>query len=299
MLVNLRREYVAAITSGSQLLLLVWAFQARSAAVWAGVTAAIGAISLAAWISARRRLRALADTPTSRIASAAQGYVELRGTGRALDGLQVLSPLTGLPCLWYRYRLERRDSENRWKTVSVEESDGSFLIDDGSARCLVDIDGAEILTIHHDTRLRERERDTVWTLLIGDTVHALGDFRTLGAQDPDLDLKRDVSDLLAEWKRDRVALLKRFDLDRDGTISLREWELARQAALREVRATHREVRAGADLHTLRKPVDGRLFLLSNLDPDRLLRRYRLWSFAHLTFFFVALAALAWMWRLRA
>jgi len=55
------------------------------------------------------------------------------------------SPLNGLPCLWYRYRLEQRDNDNRWKTVSVEESDGSFLLDDGSARCLVDIEGVPMI----------------------------------------------------------------------------------------------------------------------------------------------------------
>lgn len=295
-LVTLRREYAAALTSGSQALLVVVGMQAGSRAVWTLVVAAIGAISLMAWMSARRRERAFADTPTSRVASAAQGYVELRGVGRALDGLQVRSPLNGLPCLWYRYRLERRDSDNRWKTVSVEESDGSFLLDDGSAQCLVDIEGAEILTSHRDTRFRGQERDTVWTLLIGDAIHVLGQFRTLGSQDHDLDVRRDVAALLADWKRDRAGLMKRFDADGDGTISMAEWEAARRAALREVTATHRDLRASAELHTLAAPTDGRLFLVSNLDPDRLRFRYRIWSFVHLGLFFAALPILPWLGR---
>jgi hypothetical protein len=43
---------------------------------------------------------------------------------------------------------------------------------------------------------------------------------------------------------------------------------------------------------MRQPSDGRLYLISNLPPDKLCRRYRLWSLAHLLIFFGALAGLA-------
>ena len=77
-----------------------------------------------------------------------------------------------------------------------------------------------------------------------------------------------------------------FDLDRDGTISLKEWELARMQAIREVRKRQLEQtgRQTEGVHLLRKPGDNRLFLLSNEMPDALGRRYLWWSWAHLTAF---------------
>ena len=81
-------------------------------------------------------------------------------------------------------------------------------------------------------------------------------------------------------------MLKRFDLDENGMISQKEWELARLQAIREVRRQHQQ-RMGLQsegVHLLRKPSDGRLFLLSNEMPDTLGRRYLWWSWAHLTGF---------------
>ena len=73
--------------------------------------------------------------------------------------------------------------------------------------------------------------------------------------------------------------------------------LARQAARREVARQHQEARAAADVHTLRLPQSGQLYLISNLDPRAIARRYLGWSLFHLASFFAALAALPWAWRL--
>ena len=51
----------------------------------------VGGISLVLWILNFRRVRAVADTPTSRVASAPQGYVELCGIARQHPG----QPLIG------------------------------------------------------------------------------------------------------------------------------------------------------------------------------------------------------------
>ena len=67
--------------------------------------------------------RWIADLPTSRIASAAQGYLELEGNADLLLGPQIISPLSHTPCAWWwfciekkvtRYRNGRR--ETRWQT---------------------------------------------------------------------------------------------------------------------------------------------------------------------------------------
>ena len=52
--------------------------------------------------------RLIEDTPTSRIRSAAQGYVELVRTWPAPRGHANLAPLTQRPCIWWRYRISQR-----------------------------------------------------------------------------------------------------------------------------------------------------------------------------------------------
>ena len=113
-----------------------------------------------------------------------------------------------------------------------------------------------------------------------DPVYALGEFATIGGADGALDLDADVGALLAEWKKNQPELLKRFDIDNSGSIDLREWELARRQARREVEAQHREIRMQDGTHVLRKPFDNRLFLISNYLPEKLRKIYLIWSWVY-------------------
>jgi hypothetical protein len=139
-------------------------------------------------------------------------------------------------------------------------------------------------------RKRWREggrRYTEWLLLAGGPIYALGEFSTHGGNILSAaDEIADVGALVSEWKSNPEALLGRFDADRDGRISLGEWEQARLAAISEVRERHRE-QSGAQVdgvHILRRPRDRRLFLLANEMPDQLGRRYRIWAWVHLAAF---------------
>ena len=69
-------------------------------------------------------------------------------------------------------------------------------------------------------------------------------------------------------------LRERFDTNRDGVIDGVEWERARTVARREAARELATELDGKPLHTLKKPIDGRYFLLSNLEEFGLLRRYR-------------------------
>ncbi len=295
MIVSLRREYGQFITSGAQLLLLLIGAKLESRVGWLVCVGLMASLSLVAWLSTLRRRRAIADTPTSRIASAAQGYVELRGTGRPLDDPPLLSHLSALPCLWYRYRVEEKTGSGKWHTVSNGKSDVALILEDGSGRCLVDVDQAEILTRHKESWVKGDHRYAEWKLLIDDPLYALGEFRSIGGATLELDAESDVKALLAAWKNDRATLLKRFDLDADGEINVKEWALARQAARREVDKMQRAARQEPELHTLRCPDNGQLYLIANLAPEQIARRYLVWSVFHLVVFFAALAALPWLW----
>ncbi|WP_186453889.1 hypothetical protein [Denitratisoma sp. DHT3] len=284
----LRRHYAGLVTSGAQLVLLVAAAQSESREVWLVCLGLMALISLFAWMSALRRLWAVRDTPTSRVASAAQGYVELIGRGRPLAGSPLIGKLSVLPCLWYRYQVERRDSDNKWHTEDRGESQDAFVLDDGSAVCVIDPFGAEILTRHKDTWRRGDYRYTEWKLLENDPLYAIGQFRTLGGGSAEIDPGEELKAVLTEWKQDSKKLHARFDLDGNGVLDMKEWALARQAARREAQKRVAEVRAMPDTHCMAQPHDGRLFLVSNLPPDQLARRYGFWAWGHLLIFFVAL-----------
>ena len=296
MFASLRREYAKLVTSGGLLLLLLIGVKLESRHGWLACLALMTLLSLFTWASAFRRARAVADTPASKVASAAQGYVELRGKGKPLGGTPLLSPLTGLPCLWFRFRVERKDNENKWVQESSGESDASFILDDGSGQCLVDPEGAEMLVTRKESWMRDDHRYTEWLLIERDPVYVLGEFSTRGSVDLDLDSNEDVKALLAEWKKKPDALLARFDLDKDGLLDMKEWELARLQAKREVAAIHREAQAQTEVSVMHAAGDGRMYLISDLDPDRVASRYRLWAWLHLATFFGALVAFAFVWR---
>ena len=275
------------LTGGFHLVILVVAARADSPAAWPYALAAMSLLSFAAWIGNYRRLRHIADTPTSRVASAAQGYVELIGRAERLPADTLVSKLGHVPCAWYRYQIETRTSDDKWSHAESGESDDPFLLVDETGECVIDPDGAEIITSHCKVWTSGNERYTEWLLLPRDRLYAIGAFSTTGGAHSHLDAKSDIGALLAEWKGSRPHLLRRFDLDRDGQLDLKEWELARRQARREIESRHGEIRAAEGTHWLRAPADGRLFLISNLLPDKLHRRYHAWSWVHIVIFFGA------------
>jgi hypothetical protein len=264
-----------------------------------------------------RWARLIEDTPTSRVRSAAQGYVELVGTGRRMPGAPVIAPLSRQPCTWWRYTVERRSrdskSRTRWSVVSRGVSDALFLLEDDTGQCIVDPDGAEVLpqvtnTWYGSTPLPEagppihrgfrgfgsdyRYRES--RMHDGDPLYAVGWFRTEGSVLPGA-VAEDVAALLREWKKDQATLLARFDTDGDGILTLAEWEKAREAAHEQVMEQRRREAARPGVHVLARPsVPGKPLLLAAGDAARLARRYRWHSAGGLVLFLAAVAALAWM-----
>lgn len=277
-----------------QFFLLALAFQVGRREVWLMCLVGIALLAFLSWATALRRRRAMASMPTSRIASAAQGYVELQGRGMPLDMNPLLSPLSGMTCLWYSYQVEEKNSDDKWEVLERAKSDTSFVLDDGSGRCLVDPEGAEILTRHCRRWNDGNRRYMEWTLLQQDRIYVLGNFLT---RHPDhgLDAGADVRDQLAEWKRDQAGLLRRFDLNHDGQLDEREWALARRLAQRSIEKKHRELRQQPELHLV-QDAPSQLFLISNHEPDKLLRRFLWVAGGQLMVFLTALGFLGAWWR---
>jgi E3 Ubiquitin ligase len=265
--------------------------------------------------------RAIEDTPTSRVRSAAQGYVELCGHGQPPPNAECKGPLTGLPCTWWRYKIEERRSSGRsrsWTTVQGDTSAVPFVLDDGTGKCLIDPRGAEvypsasdvwygpsdwpeyripngsgILGRLADALLTDKYRYTEHRLQTNEQLYAIGAFRSLGGASVD-DPDAAVAELLRQWKQDQAGLLARFDSNHDGALSSAEWEQARAAARRQV-LDHRmsETRAPS-LNVLAHPADGRAFLLAASDGESLAQRFRRRALAGVGGFVGSSAALAWM-----
>ena len=263
------------------------ALQAGSAAAWSYAFAAISVVSFFAWVANYRRYRQIQDLPTSKVASAAQGYVELFGRAEMLPGAPVASKLSHTPCCWYSYEIEEKDSNDNWKTVDSGSSVEQFLLNDESGQCVISPEGAAVLTHHRKSWNQLDRRHTECLLLPKGNLYAIGEFITAAAAPIAAgDERADVGALLAEWKKNQPQLKERFDLNRDGTIDAKEWELARLQAQREVRKRQSETqsRSVEGVHLLRKPGDGRLFLLANELPEKVGSRYRLWSVLHFVIF---------------
>jgi hypothetical protein len=294
MLASLRLRIIEPLIVGGYLVLLVTGLQFRTRECWFATLALTGVLAFAAWIISFRRARVITDTPTSRIASAAQGYVELVGRGHHHPGGPILSRITALPCIWYRFIIEQQVGEDKWKKINSGRSQESFMLDDGTGRCLVDPEHAEVLTARKDRWIQGNHRYTEWLILPMAKIYTIGQLSTVGGANSNLDLRQDVSDLLTTWKENKEQLLQRFDLDGDGEISEQEWMLARQQARRDVKKEHQQIRLQSGTHIVHKPRDGRLFLISDLDPSKLARRYQLWAWFHLLVLLGSVGGIAWV-----
>lgn len=272
------------LTLSGHAFILIVALQTEKAEVWPFALLAMAVISFFGWLGNYRRYRQIHDLPTSRVASAAQGYVELVGRSEILDGKPVFSRFGGLPCCWYHYLIEEEDSDDKWRKIDEGTSSAHFLLVDETGQCVISPDGAEVVTSNHRNWREGNLRYNEWLLTPREIIYALGEFSThSGHVGGAADERTDVAVLLADWKEDKAALHKRFDLNEDGNIDMKEWELARMQALREVRRQHagQSQKLIEGVHLLRKPRDGRLFLLANEMPDVLGKRYYWWGLLHL------------------
>lgn len=259
---------------------------------WAGVMAAIAATSFFAWRSNHQRYRLIHDTASSNIASAAQGFVELTGQLRPTGPSQLESLLSHMPCLWF-HCIVRVKRNNEWETELDETSNSAFLLYDGSGACLVDPTGAEIISKHKKSWNEGERKYTEYCLLEDDALYALGEFSTLADPTRNPDAKRLLNELLEAWKRDHPALLARFDTNQDSELDSEEWEHARQTAWAEIKASLQIDADHTGLHLLRRPRDGRPYLLSNHPDAHHGRAFLVWSWVQISVFLAACGGLAY------
>lgn len=263
-----------------------------------------------------KRARVIEDTPTSKIRSAAQGYVELTGTAAVMEGESIYAPISKKPCAWYKYTVQRME-EKHSRTVDSGRSDALFLLQGETGRCVIDPDGAAVTPTvkdvwysrHYPTRvgphnhgilsrLGARYRLVEERLQVGEPLYAIGMFKTVGGAHHTFNTREEVSLLLREWKQNKAAMLKHFDSNNDGEIDMQEWERARKAATQVVKKQHAEKRVEEAIHTLSKPKTGQPYLLSAISPRKLTQRYRYFSAGSFAVFVLTSTLTVWMLGIR-
>lgn len=255
--------------------------------VWIFITAVFVVVVVCFYFAyqAFYRKRLIEDIPTSKIRSAAQGYVELEGNARLMDGPPIVAPLSGQHCVWYQYRIEERKSHGKnhnWVTVNSGISDDLFLLVDETGHCVVDPENAKVTPTVKQVwygdaanpgtifggrlgsapklsrrRLFGRYRYTEKRIHIDEPLHAIGLFRSVGGAGEHLDINEDTKELLMEWKRDSNRILNQFDANEDGKIDMEEWQQVREAAYQEVLLRHRDEKITMPTHLLEQTHDRR------------------------------------------
>ncbi len=266
---------------------------------WLGIIVCAISMLVAVWFMFRhlRRYRLITDTPTALIRSAPQGYVEI--IGHVIGGEEGLltAPLSGRPCVWYRFRIDRQSSRgrNRWRNERRGSSEAWFQINDGSGVCLIDPAKAEIDAVQHrvwygqsanpaaesNSRMRgiafnSRYRYTESVILEHEKVYALGTFKTLGGGRNVQRVEQIQADIIREWKADYNALLNQFGSPGATLLSDTEWQAVREAAQREAMAQRQTALNLPDMHTLSDPgLPGHPLLISTQDEDKLAKQFRI------------------------
>lgn len=256
--------------------------------LWLVALVVMGAAAMLGWTRAYRRTRLVKDTPTSQVVSAPQGYVELIGISERPGYIPLLTKWGQEPCVWFRYLVEKK-SGDKYKNVEGGVSPDPLILRDRTGTCLVDPAGATVIAKH---KRRWKDGDYRYTeswLAPREPIYALGTFRTLSPGTDPAEIRAQTSAMLADWKRDRPALLHRFDTNGDGELDLKEWETAREAARAEVQKYNAPRERKAGVHVMQHPGDKRPYLLSARSPQSLERYLERWSLFHLL---VAVTSLA-------
>lgn len=273
--------------------------------------AAVGFFSLFLWLAALQRWRLARDTPTSKIRSAAQGYVELVGTVEPVDSEPLLDPIQRQPCVWFRvetFPVERGSSSGvGWISIKSAESSRPFLLRDETGSCQVLPQEAEFL-VGAPVRVADGKdiEHRVRRIRAGDRLYVVGEFQTKtrprdAATSSDAGaavraVRQRADEILRQWQADPETVRARFGGGGDGTLDEAAQKRMEEAALREARtAFERERRVNlVEVHTMSAPESGRPYVIANHSPSTVESHYRIMSWVHLAFVLVGLGAAAWL-----
>lgn len=278
--------------------------------IFIGILITLAAAAVTVWkgFDFLKRYRLIVGTPTARIRSAHQGYVELKGHIAETNQPEITAPLSGRPCVWYEFRVEKlhgSGKNKRWRVERSGQSEEWFTLQDETGICLIDPAGAKIRTENTRTwygdtpdplnRLQttdsgfsiakalmtdltidsRRYRYKESLLFAYEPLYALGHFQSLGGGRNLPPLKDVKGEVIREWKQSYDQLLDRFDKDNNRQLDMQEWNDVQKAAAKEAQSRRKEMASAPTQHVLTCPESPRSqpFLLSTYDEEKLAQRY--------------------------
>jgi hypothetical protein len=294
------------------------------------VSAVAAGIGYGLWRNGMKVRSLSSSTATSKVATAAKGFVELAGFARALNSQPLRDPIARRLCVWYHYDTEERNQRgkgNDWRVVDSATSARPFVLDDGTALCAILSLQATIerpkpeLIKESSTR-----RHKVWRIREGDPLYALGHLQRAKPGEFDgspladgkpvvqtaYDRAKRVNEvaglMLRSWKSNRAELVSRFDSDGNGRVDWHEWEKAQaeaRALAEQQIAQAKVVPAPTNTETkvekqdgpavefkLERPDDDRPMLVAACTEKQLTRRARMRSIIGLALFTLGALGLA-------
>ncbi len=254
------------------------------------------------------RLRYIADTATSKIASAAQGYIELKGLGEMMEGASIESPFSKKRCLWFNCKIEKKQRsglQTYWEEDSQIVSENLFYLEDETGLCIVDPEGAFVIPSSkikwYGSHLGDqyssgksgwlttgKYRFTEKLVFVADALYVMGSFESKRKTiNPQLQ-KEQVESLIKEWKTNPRRYLKKFDIDKNNKIDKKEWVRIREYAQQQVRKKNQQL----EYNILKKSGEkNQPFIISTKDEEALLLRKKKEIAGYLVLFFMLLYTL--------
>lgn len=281
----------------------------------------IAAIAFLFYISfkAFRRFRFIDGTATSRIRSAAQGLVELKGLAEFMPGDMQVSPFSERRCVWYRCTIEKHKKSGKnshWVNVSDESSDGLFHLQDETGLCVINPDNAHVIPeldrswygsamdarfqpprqtqrVNFGGKYRFREQ----LITPATEIYALGEFKSFHSNPSEESVNSRVEEKIRLWKLQPDRYLRAFDLDQNNKLDKQEWNIIRAQARKQVLseiANEQQVQ-----HLLRKPQNPREpYILSAVEEHKLISEKKFKAYFSLAGVLIIFSIFVWCLSIR-
>ena len=272
------------------------------------------------------KVRIIEDTPTSKIRSAAQGYVKLCGEQKYFIGKPLISPFTQKSCTWYKYEIGQYRRGN-WIQIECQCSDNLIEMYDETDVCLIDTKGAEIIVpidaIHYwegigksrtlaniptsSTKVSYMPDPYIYKEYVmndDELLYVMGHFETVSTKINPLYLtfykEVQIKKLLDRWKKNKGKLLSYFKKDEKDNLTEEEWQVVSQIANKRV---NKQISNNLGYYTVnvisnKNRADRYPFIVSAINEIEAINMFQLEYLLYVSLFLISLSNLGWLLQAR-
>lgn len=220
--------------------------------------------------------RTIQNTPTVKLVSAPQGFVEI--TGQVIEspaGLQVC-PASNTKCAWwryYKYELIHKDHKGNedWQRVEEASSYHPIYVDDGTATChIAPIEATMYITRTSKWEIAKQGKHYRYHeefIFPAEKIYLLGSLETRNLTEQ----PKSPEDIISEWQLDPPEFYNRFDQNKDCHLASDEWQAIKSAAQLAATASQQDTIE----HKIVKPLGKWPFIISTESETQLIRTVKL------------------------